>query len=117
DHIEALRQTFVRDAGAQDLDVAGDEVERRADFVRELRRQLASGSQTFELSQLTLQLKEPPIRLLKLLLAPCDLCRRLTDALLQTPALKVELLGRLADAAQHAIELRSENADLIGRKR
>jgi hypothetical protein len=76
--------------------VPGDEVQRRADFVRELGRELARRREPLELAELPLDLEELDVGLGELLVALGDLRGRLLNALLQLSRVRSALVGQLA---------------------
>src|SRR5262249_30424936 len=117
DDIQPFDGALVGGAGAQQLDVPGDQIERRADFVSELRRQLAGGGEAFELSQLALHLEQLQVRVFELFFALGNLGRGLFDAVGEYALFEVQLLGHLPYATEHAVEARGEQADLVRRLR
>ena len=93
--------------------MAADEVQGRADLVRELRGELARGGEAFEFREASGRLVEFEVGLFELLVALGQLRRGLADAPLQHAALRLALGRHLAQPREHPVELARERAHLV----
>ena len=100
-------------AREQELNVTADEVERSADFVRELRGGLSRGRESLRLRQPSRRLVEFEISLFELDVAVFERGRRLAHAAFEELILRVALGRHLAQAREHTVEAARETAYLV----
>ena len=111
DDREPARDVVGHDGGrqvlAQQLQVPGDGVERRADLVRDLGHHAAGQREALGAAQASLHLEQQRVEMLHLMEAPVELAGRLVDA-------GPQLFAEPADARHHLVEVLCQQAELVG---
>jgi len=110
---ESAYSLFVLCASAQQLNMPGDEIQRRSDLMRELCGQLTGCRQTLHVQELPLNREELKVRLLKLPIPLAQLHGRFAHEHLQTILLGFQSFGHLSNAREERVQPHAQGPDLV----